>query len=89
MKRKYQITEKNVRLTLNKLQKELKTDISGIGLETYREYPKQWQNVQSEWNEIFSNADIMIDVHTNITHQGLINKSVEKNHKSLITTLIS
>lgn len=74
-------TEKSVRLTLNKLQKVIKTDISGIGLETYRKYPKQWKNVQSEWNEIFSNADIMIDVHTNITHQGLINKSVEKNHK--------
>ncbi|MBD7939746.1 Ger(x)C family spore germination protein [Cytobacillus sp. Sa5YUA1] len=74
-------TEKNVRLTLDKLQKELKTDISGIGLETYRKYPKQWQGIQSEWNEIFSNADIIIDVHTNITHQGLINKSINRNHK--------
>lgn len=46
-------TEKYVRLTLNKLQKVIKTDISGIGLETYRKYPKQWKNVQSEWNEIF------------------------------------
>lgn len=73
--------EKYVRLTLDKLQKELKTDISGIGLETYRKYPKQWQNIQSEWNEIFSNADLIIDVHTNITHQGLINKSINRNHK--------
>lgn len=47
------LAEKYVRLTLDKLQKELKTDISGIGLETYRKYPKQWQNIQSEWNEIF------------------------------------
>ncbi|MEK5066868.1 Ger(x)C family spore germination protein [Cytobacillus sp. FSL R5-0596] len=75
------LAEKYVRLTLDKLQKELKTDISGIGLETYRKYPKQWQNIQSEWNEIFSNADIIIDVHTNITHQGLINKSINRHHK--------
>lgn len=74
-------TKKYIRLTLNKLQKELKTDISGIGLETYRKYPKQWQSIQSEWNEIFSNADIRIDVHTNITHQGLINKGINRNDK--------
>lgn len=74
-------TEKLVRLTLNKLQKELKTDVSGIGLETYRKYPKKWANIQPEWNEIFSDADIGIEVHTNITHQGLINKSINRNHK--------
>ncbi|MBO0999655.1 Ger(x)C family spore germination protein [Bacillus sp. SD075] len=74
-------TEKYLRLTLNKLQNELKTDISGIGLETYRKYPKQWGNIQSEWNEIFSDADISIEVHTNITHQGLIKKSVNRKHK--------
>lgn len=74
-------TEKYVRLTLNKLQQELKTDVSGIGLETHRKYPKQWQRIQSEWNEIFSNADIIIDVQTNITHQGLINKNINRNHK--------
>ena len=70
-----------VQQTLKKLQEELKTDISGVGIETYRKYPKEWKTIQAEWNEIFSTAEISVDVHTTITHKGLINKSVERDHK--------
>lgn len=72
--------ENDVHLTLDKLQKEFQTDISGIGLETFRRYPKQWRGIKGEWNEIFSNAKIAVHIQTDITHSGLIKKSVNRNH---------
>lgn len=74
-------TKDAIRSTLNKLQTELKTDITNIGPETYRKYPKEWEHVRSNWNEIFANADITIDVDTNVTHQGLINENIHHHEK--------
>ncbi|MEN1966775.1 Ger(x)C family spore germination protein [Lentibacillus sp. N15] len=68
-----------LRQTLEKLQHELKTDITGIGLKTYQAYPKQWKNIQSDWDDIFANANISCHVQTDITHPGLINKKTKNN----------
>lgn len=72
--------EKDMRETLNKLQ-ALKADITNIGIRTYQESPTKWHDVKSEWDNIFANADISIHVDTNIIHEGLINKSIEKHQK--------
>ncbi|RKQ34260.1 Ger(x)C family spore germination protein [Oceanobacillus halophilus] len=71
--------ENHIHMTLDKLQQELKTDISGIGIETYRKYPQQWHHVQDNWDDVFSKADITVDVDTVVQHQGLINKSLERH----------
>ena len=73
--------ENEIDSTLKKLQEELKTDITEIGLETHRTYPKQWQNIRSEWNDIFANAEISIEVDANFTHEGLINESVHREER--------
>lgn len=73
--------ENEIRLTLEKLQKELKTDITEIGLETYRIYPKQWHNIHTEWDDIFANANISINVNVNFTHEGLIKESIYQHRK--------
>lgn len=75
-----QQVEEDMQSTLEKL-KELNTDITGIGLKTYQAYPKQWHKIRSDWGDIFADADITIDVDTNITTQGLINESVEPNYQ--------
>lgn len=72
-----------IRSTLNKLQKELQTDITNIGHETYRKYPKQWKKFSSEWNDIFANADITIEVDTTVLHQGFINEGTRRNKSPL------
>lgn len=64
-----------MRQTLKKLQKELKTDITNIGPKTHQKFPKEWSNIYSEYDEVFSNANIHIDVETKLVHKGLINKS--------------
>src|SRR5699024_6946234 len=66
---------------LKKLQQEYQTDITKIGTETYKKYPKEWHRIHSDWDEIFANANVTIDVQTNITHQGLINRDIEHHEK--------
>lgn len=73
--------EHDIRSTLNKLQDDLKTDITCIGIKTYRKYPKEWQNIHSQWNEVFSNASISLNVNVNFDHQGLIQKSIKNREK--------
>lgn len=73
--------ERQIRSTLDKLQQELKTDITGIGIETYRKYPKKWQDIQDRWDDIFAEAEITMEVDTVINHQGLINKSMERHEE--------
>ena len=67
--------------TLNTLQEDLQTDITNIGLKTYRKYPRQWKKISSKWDEIFAGAEVSIEVDTNVLHQGLINESVNR-HKT-------
>ncbi|PWA06282.1 hypothetical protein DCC39_17595 [Pueribacillus theae] len=73
--------ENEMRSTLKKLQEELKTDITEIGLETYRTDPKQFQNIRSEWSDIFANAEISINVDANFTHEGLVKESVHREDR--------
>lgn len=74
-------TKDTIQSTLDKLQLDFETDITNIGLETYRNYPKKWQHISSDWNEIFSNANIEVDVEVDITHQGLINNNKLQRNK--------
>lgn len=74
--------KEQIRNTLKTLQEDLKTDITGIGIETYRKYPQEWQKIRSKWDEVvFANATVAINVKTNFDHQGLINKSINRNEK--------
>lgn len=71
----------NIKRTLSKL-KELKTDITNIGKETYRSYPKEWQEIKQNYHdEIFPDAVVDIEVTANMYHQGLTNESVNQPHK--------
>lgn len=71
----------DIQKTLNKLQKDLKTDITKIGIQTYRKYPQEWKKIRRQWDEVFSNASITINVNVNIEHQGLIQKSIQDDDK--------
>lgn len=75
-------TKKVVQTTLQKLQQDLKTDITHIGIRTHKDYPKEWRYIQSNWNEIFANAKVTINVETNVVHKGLINENIHPNEKS-------
>jgi len=57
---------------LQKLQGDFKTDATAIGIHTYRRQVHDFNKVKDNWDDVFSNASIEIDVETRITDKGLI-----------------
>ncbi|MEE3950655.1 Ger(x)C family spore germination protein [Peribacillus frigoritolerans] len=53
---------------------EKKADILGLGNEFYRKYPKQFNKIENNWDEIFGEMEVEIDVAAHIRRQGYINK---------------
>lgn len=71
-------TKKTMNATLKKLQKEYKADIVQFGLKTYRKYPKEWREIESDWENIFANATVNIDVNVIINHKGLTKENIRR-----------
>lgn len=57
--------------TLNRVQKELKSDIYGFGNKVYRANPRLWEKLESRWNEeLFPNLEVRFDVKTRVRAPG-------------------
>lgn len=54
--------EGEIRLAVNKAQKELHSDVFGFGNTFNREYPEQWHEIKDEWSGIFPDVDYTIEV---------------------------
>lgn len=62
---------REARATLNRVQKELKTDIYGFGNKVYRKDPKLWAELEPRWNEeIFPNLEVNIQVKSRVRAPG-------------------
>src|SRR5699024_2967925 len=66
--------ENDMQNTLNKLQDELKTDATLIGLNVYRKQPDAFKKVSDRWDEIVADAEVGIHVDTKIFDKGLIER---------------
>ncbi|SDK86311.1 Ger(x)C family spore germination protein [Natronincola ferrireducens] len=63
--------EKELKDTIEKLQKEFEVDVLGIDDYISKYYPKFWAEVEEDWQEIFPNIEIEVDVNTIIRRMGL------------------
>ncbi|MBM4761100.1 Ger(x)C family spore germination protein [Bacillus sp. B15-48] len=63
--------EERIRLTLEQVQKELKVDIFGFAEAFRRKYPRQWAKVENQWDEKFSELDVVIDTKAYIRRPGM------------------
>lgn len=68
--------KKELSSTLLKVQKEFKSDIFGFGSVFHRKYPKKWEKIKDNWNDIFAEADFQIEVETNVIRTGLISTPI-------------
>lgn len=59
-----------IKLGLNKIQKEYKTDVVGFGTRLSIKHPKVWKKVKEDWDEEFSRVHITYDVKVKITETG-------------------
>ncbi|HHW27492.1 MAG TPA: Ger(x)C family spore germination protein [Firmicutes bacterium] len=59
--------------TLNKVQREFRSDIYGFGYQLYRTDPRIWQELEPKWNdEVFPNLDIQLDIQTRLRAPGSV-----------------
>ena len=83
------VYEENIRqiiqLSLDKTQKQLKTDVYGFGSIVYGKYPKLWENkYKKDWNEKFSKLKVNIVCNVRILETGYDTKSTTKKEEDII-----
>ena len=71
-----EVVKKEVEDVIKKAQEEYKTDIFGFGQALHSKYPKQWKNMKSEWNYLFSLSEVRVTVGTDIENIGLLSSPV-------------
>lgn len=68
-----------IKLTLDKTQKELKSDIFGFGQAVYRTEPAKWKNFyKKKWSEVFPDLEVEIVSHIKIRGTGFSTKSMSQ-----------
>lgn len=72
---------------LKVMRQEPITDALGIGLAVYRKYPEYWREIEDDWEEIFKDLEINIDVDTEIKNLGLI-KNLNEPRKIKLESII-
>lgn len=58
--------EGEIRLAVNKAQKELQSDVFGFGNTLNKEYPEQWHEIKDEWSRIFPEVDYTVEVQVKV-----------------------
>lgn len=73
--------KKEARLALNAAQNRFNADIFDFGGLIHREYPETWKKLESNWNYIFPNLKVELNVNSTIKSPGIISKPIDNNKK--------
>lgn len=68
--------EENIRRTLDKVQKEARSDIVGFGAAVRRTMPGVWEQVRHSWDEIFPEVEVEVNVDAEVLRTGLTSRSL-------------
>ncbi|WP_134700867.1 Ger(x)C family spore germination protein [Ammoniphilus sp. YIM 78166] len=63
--------QKRLKQTLDKVQKDFKTDILGFAEAFHRKYPKEWQKVRKNWEDTFASVEVDFDIKAYVRRPGL------------------
>lgn len=66
-----------VKNVIKKTQEEYKSDIFGFGAIISREKPELWKEIKSNWDDIFTELEIQVDVALKIRGSSLRSKPIE------------
>ncbi|WP_338471756.1 Ger(x)C family spore germination protein [Niallia sp. XMNu-256] len=66
--------ETRIKEVLYLMQHKLNADIAEFSKEYYRKYPKQKKRIEDQWDQIFPNIEVSINVNARIRRNGYINK---------------
>ena len=67
----------NVLRVIEKVQQQDDSDIFGFGSSVKREMPQIWRGIEEDWDSIFKDLAIDVNVHLSLTNSGLVSKSLE------------
>lgn len=70
--------ENRITGSIQKVQRELQSDIFGFGQSIYRRYPLTWKkSYREQWDTLFSEMETKIDVDVRVLRNGLTNKTIK------------
>ncbi len=62
--------EKRLTATLNRVQKQMKTDIFEFTEVFERKYPQKWEEIKNNWEKIFPTIEVTFDIEAHILRTG-------------------
>ena len=65
-----QMVIQRVNMALEKVQKEMKTDIFGFAEAFHRKYPHEWQRMKDGWDDKFPNVSVTVEAEAKILRPG-------------------
>ncbi|QHE52432.1 Ger(x)C family spore germination protein [Pontibacillus sp. HMF3514] len=65
-------------LTIEAIQKDLQSDIVGFGELLHRTQNKDWVKIKGQWDDLFPEADIKVNVQSKIKRTGTITDSFKE-----------
>lgn len=65
------VLKEDMDLAIQKIQKEFKSDVFGIGEKIRDKYPYYWKKIEKEYNELFPTIDIKVNVKARIINQTI------------------
>jgi spore germination protein KC len=65
-----QTAKRAVQGTIDKVQKQFKTDIFGFGKKVHEQYPAKWKSLKQEWNQTFPQLPVSVHVELKVTDPG-------------------
>ena len=73
------IIEEEVNQAIEVAQQDFQTDILGFGRALNKDYPKKWNEVKDNWEEIFPNVPYTVNVKVNLLNTGLVEGTPKPN----------
>jgi len=70
---------KEIRMALDRTQKDYSSDIFGFGTQLYKYHLKYWKEVKDGWNDIFSRLPFDIKVDAKIKRTGVTKGAMKKD----------
>jgi len=70
--------EKEMETTLWRAQQDYNADIFGYGNAIYRSYPKKWEEIKDDWDQIFPTVTTDIKVKVTVKRLGMISQPITK-----------
>jgi len=73
--------KEKVQTSIKKVQEEFQSDIFGFGEVIHRADPRAWKEIEDNWDEMFTNLDVNVEVKADIRRLGTITESFQKEIK--------